>query len=81
MDLVTWAVILIEVICAFGIAVGGFLAGASVLGFRRCRTCHLYGQVTGDDLTQCGECWRRQAQFFTALDTFLTEGPLGDPKG
>jgi hypothetical protein len=74
----SWAAVLGMGLCAFGIAVGGFLVGASLLGFRRCRTCGRYGQVVGSDgFVQCGECWRRQAHDFAGLET-LTIPTIGN---
>jgi hypothetical protein len=60
-----WPAVLGMGICALGIAVGGFLVGASRLGFRRCRTCGRYGQLAGSEgFAQCGGCWRTQALDF-----------------
>jgi hypothetical protein len=72
----SWPAVLVMGMCALGIAVGGFLVGASLLGFRRCRTCGRYGQLAGtDEVAQCGDCWRTQAHDFAGLETMNIQTP------
>jgi hypothetical protein len=75
-----WPAVLGMGICALGIAVGDFLVGASLSGFRRCRTCGRYGQLAGSEgLAQCGECWRTQAHDFAGLETLKIQTRGNDP--